>query len=718
MPEIHFTTSIDILLVVVGGVAAFLLALFLYRFTVPPIPRNLKATLIILRGLGLFFIILLIGEPLLSLLHRTTDPPAVVLLTDNSKSLTISDKAGDRRTAMKEVLQSSAVQRLDRLGNVQYGIFDTRTRFLPAGHPDSLTFAGEGTDIGQALRRAKEEAVKGNVQSILLVSDGNTTTGSSPLFEAEEIGIPIFTIGIGDTSDQQDVLVRRVVTNTITYAGNRVPVNVTISSSGYKDEQVEVLLRDASGVLDRRTLTLQPGTRDYAVAMIFVAGGEGTQRLTVEVSRLPGEVSTQNNRSLFFTKVLRSKMKVTLIAGAPSPDVAFIRRALEQDGNIEVKTFVERKDGGFYEGSITPNTFMETDCIVAIGFPGAASSHAALSALVSGVVAGKGLLLVMSRTVDLEKLRGMDQVLPFTIQRPHSGEQQVFLSIPEMARNNSLVKTTAPMELWTQLPPLFLSGAGFRAKPESDVLGLTKIQSVTTNDPLLVARNINRRKAVALLGYGVWRWSLLGGTIPGAQTLVEEFLSNTVRWLTTREDDRPVRVQTVKELFESQEPVEFTGQVYDPTYAPIEDAEIQVRITRGGTVSQLLLNPLGSGRYEGATEQLEEGDYSFSAVVSAGGRPLAEERGTFSVGGLNVEFQETRMNALLLRQLATRTGGRYYEASAIETLADDIAALPGFRPREVVQSSEIELWNKSWMLALVVTFFAAEWILRKRSGML
>ena len=211
---------------------------------------------------------------------------------------------------------------------------------------------------------------------------------------------------------------------------------------------------------------------------------------------------------------------------------------------------------------------------------------------------------------------------------------------------------------------------------------------------------------------------MLGGTIPGAQALVEEFLSNTVRWLTTREDDRPVRVQTVKELFESQEPVEFTGQVYDPTYAPIEDAEIQVRITRGGTVSQLSLNPLGNGRYEGATEQLEEGDYSFSAVVSVGGRPLAEERGTFSVGGLNVEFQETRMNALLLRQLATRTGGRYYKASAIETLADDIAALPGFRPREVVQSSEIELWNKSWMLVLVVTFFAAEWILRKRSGML
>ncbi|MEX1277154.1 MAG: vWA domain-containing protein [Bacteroidota bacterium] len=718
MPEIHFTTSINILLVVAGGVVALLLALFVYRFTVPPISRNLKMTLIALRGLGVFCIVLLLAEPLLSLLRRTDDPPTVILLADNSKSMTLSDKTGDRRTNARAVLQSSAVQNLDRLGHVRYGIFDTRTRFLSEGHPDSLTFAGEGTDLGQALKRANEEAGKGNVQAILVVSDGNATTGSSPLFEAEELGIPVFTIGIGDTSDQQDVLVRRVVTNSITYVGNRVPVNVTISSSGYTGQRVEVLLRGPSGVLDRRTLTLQPGTREYAVSMSFIAEEEGTRRMIVEVSQLPGEVSIQNNRSLFFTRVLKSKMKVTLVAGAPGPDVAFIRRALEQDGNIEVRSFIERKDGQFYEGVVSANTILETDCIVAVGFPGPTSSEVGMSAIEAGVAAGKGLLLVMSRTVDLEKLRRMDPVLPFTVQRSSFDEQQVFLSIPEMVQNNSLLKSTASPEVWAQLPPLFVSGAHFKAKPEADVLGLTRVQSVTTNEPLLVARNVNRRKSAALLGYGLWRWSLLSGSIPGAQTLVEEFFSNTVRWLTTREDDRPVRVAAVKELFENQEPVEFTGQVYDQTYTPIEDAEIQVKVMRGSNESQLSLNPLGNGRYEGAIEQLEEGDYSFSAIVSSGGRPLAEERGAFSVGGSNAEFQETRMNALLLQQLAARTGGNYYEPSAMETLADDIAALPGFRPREVVESREIELWNKGWMLALVLTLFALEWILRKRSGML
>jgi hypothetical protein len=76
------------------------------------------------------------------------------------------------------------------------------------------------------------------------------------------------------------------------------------------------------------------------------------------------------------------------------------------------------------------------------------------------------------------------------------------------------------------------------------------------------------------------------------------------------------------------------------------------------------------------------------------------------------------MNKLLLQQIADRTGGRYYDVNALSSLPEDVGSLPGFRPREIVRSSEIELWNRSWMLAAVVLVFASEWFLRKRNGML
>lgn len=720
MPELHLSSAFNALLIVLAGGAALIISLLVYRFTVPPVSRFTKTTLVTLRTLGLFFLFLLIGEPILSLLRRTTEPPVIAMLVDNSKSMTIHDALGDRKAQFLVALQSAPIQKLSTLGTIRPIVFDAKAKTLEKFFLDSLTLAGDATDIAAALKAAKQSAVTQNVQGIVLLTDGNSTVGTSPLYEAEEIGLPLFTVGIGDTSEQQDVLIRKVLTNTITYVGNRVPVNATVKSSGYSNERVEVTLHEGGTVLDRKTITLQPGVREYAVPLAFTPTKEGMQKVSVEVSQLPGEVSYQNNRSAFFTKVLKSKMRVVLVAGASGTDVSFLRRSLESDKNVEVNTFIERKDGQFYEGVLTANTLQEADCIVLIGFPAASSSSSALALISNAANAGKGILFVASRTMDTEKLRQLESVLPFSIQRQGRDEDQVFMAIPEAQKNNPLIKLSslANVEVWSQLPPIFRLSGGFRAKPESEVIGQTRIQSVVTADPLLLSRNVNRKKSVAFLGYGLWRWKLLSGGIAGAESLLDEFMSNSIRWLTTREDERPVRVSPVKEIFAGQDPIEFTAQVYDENYKPIENAEVLITAARGTASNQTTLTSLGNGRYEGSLDPMQEGDYAFTATVNVGGKQIAEEHGTFSVGGLNVEFQETRMNKLLLQQLAARTGGKYYDARSLETLPQDIASLPQFKPREVVHASEIELWNIGWMMALMITLFALEWFIRKRNGML
>ena len=727
MPEFHLTTSLNILFVMLGCGAAMGISFFVYRFTLPPIPLGLKIVLMSLRSLALFLILLLISEPLLSLLRRTEEPPVVTVLLDNSKSMTIKDNKGDRKAVLLSTLQTPSFRNLSSLGAVHYGVFDSRMRPLSRFSSDSLTFDGEGTDMSGALRRLKENAAKVNVQAIILLTDGNSTTGSSPLYEAEEIGIPIFAIGIGDTSEHRDALIRKVITNAITYAGNRVPVNVTLKSSGFTNERVEVFLREGTSVLDRRIISLQPGTREYAVALAFIPGNEGMHKLSVEVSGLPDEVSYQNNRTTFFTKVLKSKLNVLFVAGAPSPDVSFIRRSLESDQTLKLNVFIEQKDGQFGEGPLTPAVLREADCLVLVGYPGANSSTADLSAIAGALDSGTGGFIFLSRTVDPGKLRNLEHTLPFNVQRQpavaiggSTDEQQVFISIRDEQRANPIVKISSAssgIDVWSQLPPLFISGSN-RAKPEAEVLGRVRIQSITMAEPLLLGRNVNRRKSLALLGYGVWRWKLMPTGTQGSETMLDEFLSNGIRWLTTREDERPIRIQPTREIFTGQEPVEFTGQVYDESFRPVDEADVLVTVTGGGQTNQVTLTPLGNGRYEGSLDPMEEGDYTFSASVRADGRQMGDDRGLFSIGGLNVEFQETRMNKLLLQQLAARTGGKYYDAENVGDLARDLLALPNLRGREVVHSSEIELWNKSWMLAAIVLLFAVEWFLRKRNGML
>ena len=200
--------------------------------------------------------------------------------------------------------------------------------------------------------------------------------------------------------------------------------------------------------------------------------------------------------------------------------------------------------------------------------------------------------------------------------------------------------------------------------------------------------------------------------------LLETFLGNCVRWLTTRDDDRRVKIAPVKESFTSQEAAEFSGQVYDESMQPVDNAVVTLSVKRGNETNDVTMNAVGHGQYEGRLEGLQEGDYQYRGIARAGSTVLGQDAGTFSIGGLNIEFQNTRTNALLLRQIAQRTGGSYLEPDQVDRLPGAIRSLASAQPREVVHASEYELWNIQWSLLVIVLLFSLEWLLRKRSGML
>ncbi len=297
----------------------------------------------------------------------------------------------------------------------------------------------------------------------------------------------------------------------------------------------------------------------------------------------------------------------------------------------------------------------------------------------------------------------------------------MFVSVSESQRTHPILKgetNDATQELWDKLPPVFRVQNYYRAKPEATVLATARLQSTTLNDPLILVQNIQQKKSEAILAYGVWRWQLLSDAGSSQTRLLEQVFVHSVRWLTTREDDRRIRVQPAKDVFTSQEPVEFTAQVYDENYQPVDDAQVEVQAVQGKESSTLVLNSIGSGQYRAAFDQLPEGDYRFTARVRSGGNELGTSNGVFSIGGTNAEFLETRMNQPLLQQIAARTGGKYYIPSTISSLPNDIALLPNFKSHEMIHTTEIELWNSRWILAFVILLFSLEWFLRKQSGML
>ena len=151
----------------------------------------------------------------------------------------------------------------------------------------------------------------------------------------------------------------------------------------------------------------------------------------------------------------------------------------------------------------------------------------------------------------------------------------------------------------------------------------------------------------------------------------------------------------------------------------MENARVRVAIAGGGESPEQDLRSVGNGRYEGSIEGLPQGTYAYTARAEKDGFALGEDRGTFTVGGLNLEFQETRMNAGVLRQIAYRSGGFYCAAGEAGTLLPRaLDSLRAIAPREERHVTTVELAHWQILVPLLLLLLAAEWIVRRRNGML
>jgi hypothetical protein len=422
---------------------------------------------------------------------------------------------------------------------------------------------------------------------------------------------------------------------------------------------------------------------------------------------------------VFFARVLKSKLRILLIAGAPSHDLAVIRQTLAEDRNFEVRSFTQRRPSGFYEGPFRSSALDSADAVVLIGFPTPTSSPAVLDALRAAVERSTPLMYIDGRAVDDRLLAPLAPLLPFTGRA--TGAQEDFVGVAPAAaglHHPVFALGTAGPAVLDRLPPLFRRQGTFQSRPEALVLATSRVVTVTTTDPLILLRSVNRRRSMAVLAYGLWRWRLMVQGNPETERVLASFLGNSIRWLTAREEERPVMARPVRDLTTQGEPVLFTGQVYDAAAAPVDNARLLVRARSGDLTVEVVLQPVGSGRYEGSLEGLPAGDYAYTAEGTLDGTTFGSDRGRFSVGELDLEFRETRMDIGLLRQMAARTGGRTSGPEGFGALVRGIRAEAGFTQRDSERRATLDLWTLPLMLGVMCALFSLEWFLRKRSGML
>ena len=732
----------------------FALSVWTYRRTVPKLLRVEEIFLFHFERMGLALLIFVIFQPVLTLTKTNELSPQIALVLDNSKSMRLPESGIDsswsknRREAMianiKNVIPQDILSNTDKLNTFS---FSEQTEFLGGKLPtsfDSLKADASVTDISSVFSFVQNEQKTKNIGAIVLYSDGAYTAGSNPIYAAEKSGIPVYAVGLGDSSEIRDIALSEIFTNDVATINVEQPVDITIHSVGAKSgDRVMVSLLAEGEKIGEEPVSLKEGTNDYTLNFSFTPKKEGIVKLTAKVtSSDPAMDATEkNNLRISYVNVLKNKFRIVLFAGSPSSDVSFIRDYFEGRKEIEFISYVQKQGAEFYEGNPTAEKVKDADLVILIGFPISSTSNEAL-ALVRKLLVGESrpMLFIPSRTVDLDKLRSLEDAMPFSLKgaRASGNELKVSTALSPDKKDNPIFRAKSEQTSqtkWESLAPLIKTETHFAAKPESEVLAEATIQGVKLGEPLVISRTVGRSRQIAFTGYGLWQWKLTSfgrerafaslsrkkdTTVPGESAL-DIFLGNSTRWLVTHDDQKRVRIAPTRKFYDAGEKIEFSGQIYDESFIPVDGARVTAKVMGANLSSPiaLTLEPLSNGRYSVKLPQgLAAGDYTYSGEAKLDGKVLGTDGGRFNVGDYSIEFAEPRMRSDILRSLAERTGGKFYTPETASTLMKDIEASSNFHAKKLEEKKDYEGRNMWQLLILAVMFFSTEWFIRKRTGML
>lgn len=708
--NLHLDFNFSFIYLLIAAIIIFAYTVFIYKSTVPPISGFRKYILTCLRVLSITLIVLMLFEPVLSLSKKLIIEPVNLIFIDNSRSVKFND--GTKRDSVS-LNFIRMINESRQINNKKYFTFGTGVRAILPDSFSQINFT-EGTTNIEKIFFAAANADE-NISSITLITDGEYNSGNNPVYIAEQLGIPVFTIGIGDSSKRKDVEIIRVLNNDILYVNNPTEILATIKNSGFENQNVKIELTANGKLVEQKIINLA-NSGIQTETFTYTPSKEGEEKLLLNISPLEEEFTTANNRFVKYVKVLSDKIRILIVSSSPSADLAFIENSLKTEDNFVINSIIETGN----EKSFGVNNTAQIDSaniIFMIGFPASHSNAALMNEIFTKINEKKvPYFFVTSPGTDINLFLSKTNQSSFTLKQLSGNSRMVQPEINSQSIQPFLISEESAQSDWGNLPPIDQPTGVYQSKPESKILAFTKFNNKVTNEPIILTRNFNGSRSVSVLAGNVWRWKLQ--TSKKNSLFFDSFVLNSAKWLNSPDDLRKIRINTLKKNYSQGEPVEFTAEIYDESLNPISDAEVNIDINSKNNKYELTLRNLSPGIYEGSLTINEAGDYNFTGQVFRNGSLAGKDAGSFNIGEIDLEFYNPRMNYEFLNLLAKTTGGEFFFPANFKKYEEMLNRLNSVASNEKIISSEINLRSVEWLMGLVILLFAIEWFLRKRFGLL
>ena len=672
-----------ILCLALGVGYAFLLYSAKYNWS-----KSLNRVLFVLRAVLATALMLLVLGPILKQTENIFERPSLVFLVDNSRSIRETTDTTQLIKALRQAGSDLKKQNREvELSNL-------------AGISDSIYFLSATSDLASGLRETINRYEGKNLSGIVLVSDGIYNNGLSPLYLP--MRIPVYTLGIGDTTERADVVLRNVAYNRIVYQGNKFPLRAEVGVIGLLNEEITISVLQQGKVLQQQKKN--SGTRaliDFDFQLD--ASVQGIQRLEIRVENVARETNLRNNRASAFVEVVEGKKKILLIARSPHPDIKALRSVVEKNSNYELIVHIP----GVKEADPALLIPGKVDMVIAHQSPDMEGRTTTL--ITSFLKAKTSMLVIIGQKTLLRSLISIGVPVNFEPSTQRDEVQPVLNPDYRDLGFSDDLNTNI-----TRYPPVSVPFGKFSYPATAKIILHQRIGSVITERPMLYTVEDDRQKIAIMMGEGIWKWRLNEYQETEKTNSFDELFSKLLQSLSTQDDRRKFRCFPLQQEFTSDGPVVLESQVYNDLFEPVygNTIDLELRDEEGKLTNYRYVTGPGNSRYR--IGGLKEGVYRYRGMTDVKGK-REEVRGEFLLTEQNQEVQNLTADFGLLRKLAENTGGKFYKLKDVNQLTTDLSTE---EVKSLIHSEESfhPLINLKTVFFLLLALISMEWFLRKYFG--
>ena len=675
-------TNQMILYIIGSGILALIVALFQYIYKMKRNPINwILATL---RFITVFSLILLIVNPKFDNNVIKDLKPTLVVAVDNSESIKYLNKDSLSRLAIESILGNSE---LSEKYNIKIYSFGKKLN-----QNKSLNFNEKQTNITKAIQDI-ESIYESQIAPIVLISDGNQTIGTNYGYASKAFKQAVFPLTLGDSLFNADLKIQQINVNKYAYLNNKFPVEIFCSYSGNKTLSTELTISSDNNIIHKERLEFSPEVSSRIITPLIKTTKVGQQAYQVYLKPIKNEKNKVNNLKYISVETIDELSKVALISTMSHPDIGALKTSIETNEHrlvdlLKPEEFIMSKESYGLVVLYQPNTEFKE---------------------------------VFERTKKMNNntfiIGGISTQWRFLNEIQSDFYQEVTGQNESFNGNTNLDYMNFNITDYSFIshPPLTTEFGQVSINTQYETLLYKSINGILTNEPLWFTYEKNASRNSVLLAENLWKWRMYSFQQNLNFVTFDSFIAKVIQYLDVKNLDNRL-ILDYQSIYDGGQKLEISAQYFNKNYELDSNADIGITFQNNETGRQVEFPMItDSYSYKLDLSVLDAGSYSFEVKVNKGSH---RKSGTIEILKFNIEQQFLNADIDQLRQLSENTNTTIYFDTQVSQLIEQLISENRFYSIQKISKKSVYLVDITFLLFLLFSSLATEWLIRKYNGLI